>query len=106
MDHNPLPDQKPGLTGFKETIAFYDSIFPDSDVTSREDGIALREAIPSPWGEDRPDSPSPDQGAVLFDGAGSGDAAGSDGGLVFDRGGELFARLMRVHFEVIDEVRK
>ena len=32
FDHNPLPDQKPGLSGFKETVAFYTSVFPDSQV--------------------------------------------------------------------------
>lgn len=33
IDHNPLPDQKPGLEGFKDTIAFYKTIFPDSQVS-------------------------------------------------------------------------
>ncbi len=28
-DHNPLPEQKPGLAGYMETAAFYKSIFPD-----------------------------------------------------------------------------
>lgn len=30
VDHNPVPDQKPGLVGFKETIAMYKGVFPDS----------------------------------------------------------------------------
>lgn len=33
VDHNPAPDQKAGLPGFKDTIAMYKSIFPDSEVT-------------------------------------------------------------------------
>jgi len=32
VDHNPIPDQKPGLAGFKDTIAMYKGIFPDSQV--------------------------------------------------------------------------
>jgi steroid delta-isomerase-like uncharacterized protein len=32
VDHNPIPEQKPGLSGFKETIAFYKTVFPDSRV--------------------------------------------------------------------------
>jgi steroid delta-isomerase-like uncharacterized protein len=32
VDHNPLPDQKPGLLGLKDTISFYKEIFPDSQV--------------------------------------------------------------------------
>jgi steroid delta-isomerase-like uncharacterized protein len=32
VDHDPLPDQKPGLVGFKETIAFYKTVFPDSEL--------------------------------------------------------------------------
>lgn len=30
VDHNPIPDQKPGLSGFKETMAYYNRAFPDS----------------------------------------------------------------------------
>jgi len=33
VDHNPVPDQKAGLAGFKDTIAMYKSIFPDSEIT-------------------------------------------------------------------------
>lgn len=33
IDHNPLPDQKPGVEGFKDTIAFYKHTFPDSQVS-------------------------------------------------------------------------
>ena len=33
VDHNPAPDQKPGLAGFKDTIAMYKTILPDSQVT-------------------------------------------------------------------------
>jgi len=33
VDHNPAPDQKPGLAGFKDTIAMYKEILPDSQVT-------------------------------------------------------------------------
>jgi steroid delta-isomerase-like uncharacterized protein len=32
LDHNPLPDQRPGLAGFKDTIAFYDATFPGTKV--------------------------------------------------------------------------
>ena len=32
VDHNPLPDQKPGLIGFKDTISMYKGVFPDSQV--------------------------------------------------------------------------
>jgi steroid delta-isomerase-like uncharacterized protein len=32
VDHNPAPGQEPTLTGFKETIAQYKGIFPDSQV--------------------------------------------------------------------------
>lgn len=32
VDHNPLPDQKPGVEGMKDTIAFYKQTFPDSQV--------------------------------------------------------------------------
>ena len=33
VDHNPAPEQKPGLAGFKDTIAMYKLTFPDSEVT-------------------------------------------------------------------------
>jgi steroid delta-isomerase-like uncharacterized protein len=33
IDHNPLPDQKPGIDGFKDTIAFYKQTFPDSELS-------------------------------------------------------------------------
>lgn len=33
VDHNPAPDQKPGLAGFKDTIAWYKATFPDSQVS-------------------------------------------------------------------------
>ena len=33
VDHNPIPDQKPGLAGFKDTIAWYKATFPDSRVS-------------------------------------------------------------------------
>jgi steroid delta-isomerase-like uncharacterized protein len=36
VDHNPVPGQNPGLTGFKETVAMYKSIFPDSSVNVEE----------------------------------------------------------------------
>ena len=32
VDHNPIPDQRPGLLGFKDTIAMYKGILPDSQV--------------------------------------------------------------------------
>ena len=81
------------------------------DVTSREEGVAFKYTVPSPWVEDQPDSAALDQGAVLFSLAkgarGEGPTSGepANRGLVFDRGGGLFARLMRVHFEVMDEAR-
>lgn len=33
VDHNPAPEQKPGLAGFKDTIAMYKLTMPDSEVT-------------------------------------------------------------------------
>ena len=33
VDHNPAPEQKPGLAGFKDTIAMYKLTLPDSEVT-------------------------------------------------------------------------
>lgn len=33
VDHNPLPDQKPGLIGFKETMSMYKGFFPDTTST-------------------------------------------------------------------------
>ena len=32
VDHNPLPDQKPGRDGFKDAIAFYNASFPNTTV--------------------------------------------------------------------------
>ena len=33
IDHNPIPEQRPGRDGFKETIALYKSVFPDMEVS-------------------------------------------------------------------------
>ncbi len=32
VDHNPFPDQQPGMAGYKETIAFLSATFPDQQV--------------------------------------------------------------------------
>ncbi len=32
VDHNPLPDQQPGLAGLKDTIAFYTATFGNQKV--------------------------------------------------------------------------
>ena len=32
VDHNPIPDQQPGLGGFKDTVAMYKRVFPDAQV--------------------------------------------------------------------------
>lgn len=38
VDHNPLPDQQPGLAGFKDAAAFYQTTFP-------QDGFELHQVI-------------------------------------------------------------
>jgi hypothetical protein len=70
-------------------------------VASREEGLAFKSVTattPNPMAEDRPDDASPDQGSVLF-GATAAAASETAPSLVFDRGGALLARLMRIHFE-------
>jgi steroid delta-isomerase-like uncharacterized protein len=48
VDHNPVPGQGPALAGFKETIAMYKSIFPDSAVTLG-DVIADGDLVATRW---------------------------------------------------------
>ena len=47
VDHNPAPGHEPTLAGFKQKVAFFQSIFPDleedlQDITASGDTVATR----------------------------------------------------------------
>jgi steroid delta-isomerase-like uncharacterized protein len=48
VDHNPAPDQEPGLAGFKRKIAGYNAVFPDLE-EDLQDIIASGDTVATRW---------------------------------------------------------
>jgi hypothetical protein len=114
-------DGHPGYRGGAVLRESAGEVFPETFVLTLEfdstpDAKALWPKIEGKRTPIEPDTPGvqpPDQGAVLFDWLASRDHHAADDGsreaavakLRFNRGGSLFARMIHLHCEFVDEYR-